>query len=72
MERPKPKCMYIMSTHGALTGLKNSHPNSAIIKYQCEKSCEIKEAGLEMSVMVQVDGKKFNNNNSGKFFADFQ
>ena len=34
---------------------------------QCEKSCEIKE---EMAVMVYVDSKNFNNNNSDKFCAD--
>ena len=32
---------------------------------QCEKSCQIKGGGQEMAVMVQVDGKKFNNNNLG-------
>ena len=35
---------------------------------QCEKSCEIrKRGGQEMAVMVLVDGKNFNNNNSGEF-----
>jgi len=37
---------------------------------QCEKSCEIKGGSQEMAVMVQVDGKNFNNNNSGEFCAD--
>ena len=36
-------------------------------KGQYEKSCEIKGGGQEMAVMVQVDGKNFNNNNPGQF-----
>jgi len=36
-----------------------------------KKSCEIKGGGQEMAVTVYVDGKNFNNNNSGEFCADF-
>jgi len=37
---------------------------------QCEKSYEMKGGGQEMVVMVKVDNKNFNNNNSGEFCAD--
>ena len=40
-------------------------------KGQCEKSYEIKRGGQELALMVQVDGKNFNNN-SGEFCADSQ
>ena len=51
--------------------------NSSIVKnvWPCSKwpvwkSCEIKGGSQEMAVMVLVGGKKFNNNNSGEFYAD--
>ena len=47
---------------------KRCHP---IQNGQCEKSCEIKGGGQEMAVMVCIDSKNFNNNNSGKFCAVF-
>jgi len=36
-----------------------------------KKVVKSKWGGQEMAVMVQVDGKNFNNNNSGEFCVDF-
>ena len=49
-----------------MPGCKKMWPCS---KMAIVKSCEIKGSGQEMAVMVQVDGKKLNNN-SGEFCAD--
>jgi len=56
---------YIICTKkNSLAVKKNALLKMASVK---RKRCEIKGGSQEMAVMVKVDGKNFNNNNSGQF-----
>ena len=64
-------CATILPSRPCLVYLLKNSPTvekgAALFKMASIKNCEIKGRGQKMAVMMKVDGKNFNNNNSGQF-----